>query len=87
MIIDYDEWVEQYKPITNLNPYSSFYDPSVSNIMFDVDGDDFKQVRKVFNDSDTTDLVWTCVVENEMMFIIPGLHIVNRNNYGKNRIW
>jgi len=81
MIIDYDEWFEQYKPIANLNPYSSFYDGEGSNIIFDAHGDDFKQVRKVFNDPDTTDLVWTCVTEGETSFIIPGLHMVNRDSY------
>jgi len=66
--IDYDEWVEKYKPQDNPNTTEGSY----GNTLFDIDSPPPR----------TSNRVWTLVSgENENMWIIPGFHYVNREGY------
>ena len=71
--INYDDWFEHYQPL--LNHFESSPDNDIYR--FETFGKDLEFVQKFQNC-----FIWTAVsCENEETWIIPGFHIVNRENY------
>ena len=71
--INFEEFVEQYKPVRNSNAEFSAYDGH----MFETYGNDIARVKETLNEK-----VWTLIDgEDETSWVIPGFHFVNRFGY------
>lgn len=71
--LNYDEWVEQYQPITNRYTDNGSYD----NTLFE-----YNELEVDLIKCTDCENIWTLVSgEDEESWIIPGLHIVNRMGY------
>lgn len=63
--ISYDEWVKEYKPLTNEHgDLKEFYGENMRSLEFD----------KAWREQ----RIWTRIGEGEDIFILPGFHFVNR---------
>ena len=74
--INWDQFVEQYKPIQNHidDKYAS-----MGGYMFETFGAEFDYVLQVYNV--TPDRVWTALADSGNVDIASGLHHVNRLGY------
>ena len=69
----HEEWEEEYVPVKNhLDDNASF-----DGCMFETHDEEFVHVLRNADDKK----VWTYVEGDEGMYLIPGLHFVNRLGY------
>lgn len=72
MIMEYEEFLEKYKPIENhIDKYAAF-----NGCMFETYGEEAEYVRNSCPEN-----IWTIITEGDDMFIIPRYHYVNRLGY------
>lgn len=75
--MEYEQWVEQYKPMINyIDPDSSF-----DQTMFETYGDEVEHVCDRSITPDTEHTVWTYIDGDGGTYIINGYHLVNRIGY------
>ena len=75
--ITFEEFVEKYQPLCPHN----YLEDSHSGMAFETYGEDLEQVLTTVNNGHNN-YCWTLVnCDEELDFIIPGYHIVNRQNY------
>jgi len=75
--MEYEKWVEQYKPMTNyIDPDASF-----NQTMFETYGDEVEYVCDRANTPDTALTVWTYIDGSDGTCIVEGYRLVNRIGY------
>lgn len=70
--IGYDRWFDTFKPVTNHLDTSAGYDGA----MFETYGAELEHVRQ-----QPTNKVWTLVEAEGHLYVVEGLHFVNRVGY------
>lgn len=76
---EFDQWVEQYRPITNPTGDSGFFVDDKC-LMFETYGDDLAVVEKARREN--PDKVWTVVEgDDNELYLGNGYHYVNRIGY------
>jgi hypothetical protein len=75
--ITMDNWEETYKPISNhLDDNASFQDYDGVGIMFETYG-----AEKEFVKSQPANKIWTCISEDDDIYIVAGWHVFDRVGY------
>lgn len=70
--IGYDRWLEAFRPVTNHLDASAGYDGA----MFETYGAELEFVRQ-----QPSDKVWTLLDAEGRLYVVAGLHFVNRVGY------
>ncbi len=66
--MDYEKWIEKYKPIMTRQG---------SVVLYETSGEDIKKIRNT-----EPEYIWTLVdTDDENLAILPGMHYVNRIAY------
>jgi hypothetical protein len=78
--MNYEEWEQQYRPVTNhLDPEASFNDGN-GGLMFETYGQDYDHITSLLNDGQVN-RIWTWVDSDMGTQIVNGFHLVNRIGY------
>ena len=72
--MEYEDWLEKFKPIKNL-----YCDAPFDGLMFETYGKELDHVHRVLENNKQS--VWTLVDTDGHSYIIPGYHHVNRLGY------
>jgi hypothetical protein len=72
--LDYEQWLEQYKPVTNPFCVAPF-----DGKMYETFGKELDHVHKVLENG--KNFIWTYIDSDGHSSIIPGYHHINRLGY------
>ncbi len=78
--MNYEQWEEQYRPVTNhLDPDASFHDGD-GGLMFETYGQDYDHITDLASNGQAN-RIWTWVDGEDGTWIVSGLQFVNRIGY------